>query len=117
MTSSTHPAAMRTPDTGVHIVTWVLSGLGLVAAAIGLWFVSVTEGTITLVNRTYERSELSDTWGPALLAIGGAVTAVAMIIQAGRDYERNAEGWLVAVEGVLAAVGVVAFVAGIVLLF
>lgn len=117
MAYGTHPATTPTHDVGVHAVTWTMSILGLIAAGIGLWFTRVDEGTLTLFNRTYQRSELADTGGPMLLIIGGAVATIGMMTSALRDYEAEENAWLVAVEGVLAAVGLAAFVIGVVLLF
>ena len=117
MAYGTHPATTPTHDVGVHVVTWTTTILGLITAAIGLWYATVEEGTLTLFNRTYQRSELADTWGPVLLIIGGAVATIGMMTSALRDYQADESVWLVAIEGLVAAVGLAAFVIGVVLLF
>jgi hypothetical protein len=117
MAYSTHPATTETHDIGVHIVTWAMSILGLIAAAIGTWFATTDTGTITLFDRTYLRSDLSDSWAPAMLIVGGAVAAIGMVISVFRDMQHRENGWLVALEGFLAVVGVAAVVFGIALLF
>lgn len=117
MTYGTHPAQVETHDVGVHIVTWTMSILGMIAAAIGTWFAVADEGTITLFDRTYERADLADTWAPVLLILGGAAALIGMVTSAFRDYEHGENRWLVALEALLAVVGGAAIVFGIVLLF
>lgn len=117
MSTGTHPAEVQTHDVGVHIVTWTVSILGLIAAAIGTWFATVEEGTITLFDRTYQRSDLAESWGPALLILGGAAALIGMVTSAFRDYEHGESVLLVALESVLAVVGGAAIVFGIVLMF
>lgn len=117
MAYGTHPATTPTHEVGVHVVTWTMGILGLVAAAIGVWFASVEEGTITLFTRTYQRSDLADTWAPVLLILGGAAAAIGMTTSALRDYEHEENFWLVGLEVVLAALGIAAVVMGIILLF
>jgi hypothetical protein len=117
MAYGTHPAEVQTHDIGVHIVTWTMTILGFIAAAIGTWFAAASEGTMTLFDRTYERSDLADTWAPVLLILGGAAALIGMVTSAFRDYEHGENRWLVALEILLALVGVAAVVFGIVLMF
>jgi len=117
MAYGTHPATTPTQDVGVHAVTWTVSILGMIAAAIGLWIARMDEGTLTLFDNTYQRSELADTWAPWLLIIGGGAAAIGMMTSALRDYQHEENYWMVAIEGLLAAVGIAAVVLGIVLLF
>lgn len=114
---STHPADTHHPDTGFHVIAWVASMLGVLAAAIGTWIVAAPDdGTIDVFGQTWEASELADTWGPWLLIVGGAVAAIGMAIAAIRDWQHAANRWLVAAEAFLAIVGVAAIVTGIVIL-
>ena len=117
MAYGTHPATTETHDAGVHIVTWTMSILGLVAAAIGVWFATVDEGAITLFDRTYQRVDLADTWAPVLLILGGVGAVLGMGTSIVRDYQHAESGWLIALEGLLGVAGVAAIVFGIVLLF
>lgn len=112
-----HPAETHHPDTGLHIVAWVASMLGVLAAAIGAWImVAPEDGTLTVNGRTWAASDLEDTWGPWLLIVGGAVAGIGMAVAAIRDWQHAANRWLVAAEAFLAIVGVAAVVAGIVIL-
>ena len=114
---STHPAEAHHPDTAVHVVTWTLSMLGILAAAIGAWITFAPEdGTITLFDRTWAAADLSEVWAPWLLIAGGGVAAIGMITSAVRDMQHGADRWLMAAEWVLAAVGIAAVVLGIVVL-
>lgn len=118
MAYDTHPATAPTQhEVGVHFVTWTVGVLGLIAAAIGVWFATVEEGTLTLFSRTYERSDLADSWAPILMILGGGAAAIGLTIQAIRDFGHAENYWLVGIEAVLAAVGIAAVVMGIILLF
>ncbi len=117
MAYGTHPATTETHDVGVHIVTWTMTILGLIAAAIGTWIAVDDTGTITLFDRTYQRVDLADDWAPLLLILGGAAAVLGMFTSAVRDFQHGENYWLVALETLLGAVGVAAIVFGIVLLF
>lgn len=119
MAYGAHPATTPAPthDVGIHVVTWAMGILGLIAATIGAWFATVDTGTLTLFGRTYQRSELADNWAPVLLILGGAAAAIGMTTSALRDYEHEESFWLIGVEAVLAALGIAALVMGIILLF
>ena len=114
---STHPAQIYHSDTGVHVVTWTLSFLGVLAAMIGAWIaLAPSDGAITVTGRTWAASDLAGTWDAWLLIVGGGVAAVGMTISAVRDWQHDASRWLVAAEALLAVVGVIAVAAGIALL-
>jgi Na+/H+ antiporter NhaD/arsenite permease-like protein len=94
-----------------------MSALGVIAAMVGGWILlAPDDGTLSFFGRTWAASELTTTWGPSLLIVGGAATAVGMSISAvrGRKYETNA--WLTVAEALLAVAGVVAMIAGVVIL-
>lgn len=114
---STHPAETHHPDTGFHVLAWTLSLLGLLAAAVGVYFeLAPADGTITLFSNTWTVSELSDSWSAWLLVVGGAVMAVAMAAMMSRDIQDDdSNSWLVWGEGLLTLIGVAALVFGIVL--
>jgi len=112
---TTHPAETHHADTGIHVVTWILGVLGVVAAAIGTWIaLAPSDGTITLFDQTWKAAEIEDFWAPMLLIAGGAVAAVAMVTAAMRDVQHKANPWLIAVEIAMTAIGVAAAVFGIV---
>lgn len=118
MTSGTaHPTHAHPRDTGMHLTTWIASMLGLFAAAIGAWIMlAPDDGTISVFGNSWAASDLTETWGPWLLVIGGAATAAGMTFAAVRDRQHRASWWLVSVELVAAAIGVAAVVFGIVAL-
>ena len=114
---STHPAQVHHPDTGVHVVAWTLSLLGVFAAMIGAWIaLAPDDGTISVFGNTWAASDLTSTWGPWLLIVGGGVAAVGMAVSALRDWQHEANRWLVAAEVLLAIAGVAAVITGIVIL-
>lgn len=114
---STHPAQVHHPDTGVHVVTWTLALLGVFAAMIGAWIaLAPDDGTISLFGSTWAASDLTTTWGPWLLIVGGGVAGVGMTVSAMRDWQHEANRWLVAAEMLLAIAGAAAVIAGIVIL-
>jgi hypothetical protein len=111
---STHPAEVHHPDTGVHIITWTLSLLGVLAAAIGAWIsLAPEDGTISVFGRTWAASDLTEVWAPTLLIAGGGVAAIGMTVSAIRDWQHEASRWLVAAEALLAVAGIAAVIAGI----
>lgn len=118
MTSGTaHPAQVHVHDTGMHIATWVASMLGLFAAAIGAWIMlAPDDGTITVFGSSWLASDLTETWGPWLLIVGGVVAGLGMAFAAFRDRQHHASWWLITAEAVLALVGVAALIVGIVIL-
>lgn len=114
---STHPAQTHHPETAMHPVTWILSILGVFAAAIGAWIMlAPADGTINLFGNSWAASDLTNTWGPWLLIVGGGVAGVGMAVAAVRDWQHEANGWLVTAEALLSIAGIVAVVAGIVAL-
>ena len=116
-TGTAHPTQAHPQDTGMHLTTWIASMLGLVAAAIGAWIMlAPDDGTISIFGNSWAASDLTETWGPWLLVIGGAVTAAGMTFAAVRDRQHRASWWLVSVELVAAIIGVAAAVFGIVAL-
>lgn len=113
---SVHPVQVRHHDTGRHVAAWAASVLGLVAAALGAYIaLAPDDGTVTVNGRTWAAADLA-TWGPWLLIVGGVVAGVGMIGVAVLDQRQRASLWLVAAAGVLAVIGVVAAISGIVLL-
>ena len=114
---STHPAQVHHPDTGVHVVTWILALLGVFAATIGAWIaLAPDDGTISVFGNTWAAGDLTTTWGPWLLIVGGGVAGVGMAVSAVRDQRHGANRWLVAAEMLLAVAGAAAVIAGIVIL-
>jgi len=114
---TTHPAEAHPHDTGVHIATWLAAIIGVFAAALGAYIaLAPDDGTLTVFNSTWTTAELVDTWAPWLLIVGGAVAAIGMMVSAVRDWQHEANRWLVAAEVVLVIAGIVAVVAGIALL-
>lgn len=118
MSYGTHSVQVHHPDTGVHVVTWTLTVLGIIAAALGTWIVAATDDAVlTLFDRSWVVANIADYWAPTLLIAGGAVTALAMGTSAIRDRSHGALGAFIGIEAVLALVGVAAVVLGIVVLF
>jgi hypothetical protein len=94
-----------------------LALLGVFAAMIGAWIaLAPDDGTISLFGSTWAASDLTTTWGPWLLIVGGGVAAVGMTVSAVRDWQHEANRWLVAAEMLLAVAGAAAVIAGIVIL-
>lgn len=117
-TGSAHPASARHPDTGVHIVTWIVGVLGIIAAAIGTWIETVEDGsTLEIFGRSWVVEDIDAFWGPTLLIAGGALAAIAMTTSAVRDRQHEASVWLVGVEAALAVLGIAAVAFGIFVLF
>jgi len=116
MTYTAHPTQAHQADTGVHVVTWTLSMLGLFAAAIGTWLTTAADdATITVNTTTWSIEEVPEFWAPLLLIAGGAVAAIGMVVSALRDSQHGASRWLIAAEVVVAIAGVAAVVGGIAL--
>ena len=106
---------VHVPDTEAHVITWTLSLLGALAAAIGAWIVlAPDDGTISVLGRTWSASDLVGTWGPWLMIVGGGVAAVGMATSVLRDIQHEASRLLISAEMLLATGGIVAFIAGIV---
>lgn len=110
---STHPVKAHHTDAGAHVLIWTISLLGLLAAAVGAYIaIAPADGTITILKQTWEVSEISDTWAQMLLIIGGAITAIGMVISIDLDRRHeNTSTALVVGEGILALVGVAAIIA------
>jgi hypothetical protein len=88
---STHLAHIHHSDTGVHVVTWTLSFLGVLAAMIGAWIVlAPSDGTITVNGRTWAANDLARIWDAWLLIVRGGVAAVGMTISALLDWQHDA---------------------------
>lgn len=118
MTSGTAQSAQVHPqDTGMHLATWIGSMLGLFAAAIGGWIMlAPDDGTITVNGNTWAAADLTETWGPWLLVVGGSVAAIGMAFAAIRDQQHRASWWLISAEIVAAVIGIAAVVFGVVAL-
>lgn len=115
---STHPARVGHPDTGAHIVTWILGVLGILAAAFGGWIeLASSDASITVFDRTWAVADIDGFWGPTLLIAGGAVAALAMATAALRDWQHEVNRWLIGLEALLAVAGVAGVVIGIIALF
>ena len=114
---STHPAEVHHFDSAVHVVTWAASLLGVFAAAIGAWIaLAPADGTISVFGRSWAASDLTSTWGPWLLIIGGGVAAVGMAASAVLDVRHGANRWLIAAELLLAVAGLGSMIAGLTIL-
>jgi hypothetical protein len=114
---STHPAQVHHPDIGVHVITWTLSALGVLAATIGAWIMlAPDDGTIGVFGRTWAARDLTTVWGPWLLIVGGGVSTAGMAISAVRDWQHEDNRWLATAEALLAVAGLAAAIAGIVIL-
>lgn len=112
---------MRVHDTGMHVATWVASMIGLIAAAIGTWIMlAPDDGTLNIdvigIEGSWAASDLTETWGPWLLIIGGVVAMIGMAFAAVKDRQHGASVWLIAAEALLAIVGLAAIVFGVVAL-
>lgn len=118
MTSGTaHPASVPTHDTAMHVSTWIASMIGLLAAAIGAWIMLAPEdGTISVFGNSWAASDLTETWGPWLLIVGGAVAAIGMAFAAVRDRQHEAHGSLIGIEAVASVIGMAAVVFGVIAL-
>ena len=109
-----HPAQMHERDTGMHVTTWVASMIGLVAATIGAWIMlAPDDGTISVFGNEWAASDLTESWGPWLLIIGGATAAIGMAFAGFRDRQHRVSAGLVAAEAALSLVGVAALVFGV----
>ena len=98
----------------MHLVTWIGSMLGLFAAAIGAWIMLAPDGgTITINSTTWTAADLTDTWGPWLLVVGGSVATIGMTIAAVRDRHHRASWWLISAEVIAALIGIAAVVFGV----
>lgn len=107
-----------TPDTAWHVTTTVLAVVGIIAAALGAWMeFGPDNGTLTFFDWTWNVADISDLWAPLLMIVGGAVAAIPMGIESGRDWNSEHNRWLIAAEALIAVVGVAAIVVGVVLLF
>jgi hypothetical protein len=101
-----------------HVVTAALAVAGIVAAALGAWMAYWTDsGTLTLFGWTWDVADISETWAPILMIVGGLVAAITMGVETVRDWEADHSPWLVGLEALVAVAGIAAFVIGIVLLF
>ena len=101
----------------MHVTTWTAAMIGLFAAAVGAWIMlAPDDGTINVFGNSWAASDLTETWGPWLLIVGGAVATIGMAIAAVRDRQHDAHGSLIGVEAVAAAIGMAAVVFGIVAL-
>ena len=113
-TGTAHSTQSQPQDTGMHLVTWVGSILGLFAAAIGAWIMlAPDDGTLTINSTTWAAADLTDTWGPWLLIVGGSVATIGMTIAAVRDRQHRASWWLISAEVIAALIGITAVVFGV----
>lgn len=114
---STHPVQAHHADTGMHAVTWIVSMLGVLAAAIGAWIMlAPSDGTISVFGGSWAASDLTESWGPWLLVIGGVAAGVGMAVAAVQDWRHEASKWLIAAEAFLGLAGIAALVSGVIAL-
>lgn len=116
MTSSIHPRQVATTGPW-HATRIVLAVVGLLAAAIGAWLqYAPADGVLKLFGWEWDAAELHEAWPAWLLIGGGVVTAASMTIESAHDWVAQRRG-AVWIEAVVLAVGVAAFVTGLVVLF
>lgn len=107
-----------TPDTAWHVTTTIFAVVGILAATLGAWMeFGPDNGTLTLFNWTWNVADISEFWAPMLMIVGGAVAAIPMGIESGRDWNSDHNRWLIAAEALVAVMGVAAIIFGIILLF
>ena len=119
MTYAARPSSStRTPDSTWHATTTLLAVVGIIAAALGAWMGFGPEnGTLTILDWTWNVSEVSELWAPLLMIVGGAIAAIPMGIESIRDWGSEHSRWLIAGEALIALIGVAAVIIGITLLF
>lgn len=109
------PAPTSEIGAGQRWLAGVLTALGFVGAAIGLWYaVGPDDGSIQIFNWTASIQAAPAWLAPLLLIVGGVLMTSTMVVEAvldGRSDQRAASLF----EGLLALVGLAAVVFGIVI--
>ena len=118
MTYTAHPQGTNElSGTTWRVITAIAAVPAVIAAALGVWMAYATaNGTITLLGRTWNASELSEVWAPILMIVGGFIIALAVGTDSIRRWNGVAGRWLVALESLVAVAGAVVFVIGVGLL-
>lgn len=105
-------------DTAWHVITAIVAVVGVIAAALGAFIeFGPVDGTVSIFNWTWNIADLSSLWAPMLMIGGGLGMLVSMGYESLRDWDREAAGWLVMLEALVALIGVAAVVVGVVILF
>jgi hypothetical protein len=113
--ASYHPETRQ--DVGEHWLSAFVAVIGLVAAAIGLWYAyGPANGTIDVLGWTASIGAAGDWVAPTLLMGGGLVTVGSMGFESIRDF-RVERTWAVGLEALVALAGLAAIVVGIIVLF
>jgi hypothetical protein len=114
-----HPeTTSRMSETAWHVITTIVAVAGMLVAGLGAMIeFAPVNGTITVFDWTWTVADISSLWAPLLMIGGGLAITLAMGWEAIRDWGKEANGWLVGLELLVALAGITAAVIGIVLLF
>jgi hypothetical protein len=107
----------RLSDTARHWITAILTVIGIVVAAIGVWLeYGPSDATVNILGWTWAVADISELWAPWLMIAGGLLASISM---GWETLRAQVEGslWPVVFEGLILVAGITAVVVGVVLLF